>query len=66
MIAPMIAPHGTMFVGFAAAQRPLQAMLESMAGQPVGVRDALTYFTRALTGAYYFVPSLEGIRRFAR
>ncbi len=62
----IVTDHGTMFVGFAAAQRPLQAMLESMAGLPDGVRDALTYFTRALTGAYYFVPSLQGIRRFAR
>ncbi len=61
-----VTDHGTMFVGFAAAQRPLAAMLESMAGLTDGVRDALTYFTRAVTGAYYFVPSLQGIRRFAR
>jgi porphyrinogen peroxidase len=57
--------HGTMFVGFAAEQRPLTAMLDSMAGVTDGVRDALTRFTRPLTGAFYFVPSTEAIGRFA-
>jgi putative iron-dependent peroxidase len=52
--------HGTMFVGFAANQGPLTAMLESMAGLG-GERDALTLFTRPLTGAYYFVPSNEAL-----
>jgi putative iron-dependent peroxidase len=56
--------HGTMFVGFSARQRPLRAMLESMAGVTDGVRDALTRYTRPLTGAYYFIPSTEAIRRF--
>lgn len=37
--------HGTMFVGFCAEQRPLSAMLESMAGLTSGVRDALTRYT---------------------
>jgi porphyrinogen peroxidase len=57
--------HGTMFVGFAAEQKPLQTMLESMAGLNDGHRDALTRYTRALTGAYYFVPSNESLRRIA-
>jgi porphyrinogen peroxidase len=56
--------HGTMFVGFCAEQRPLQAMLESMAGLANGVRDALTKYTRPLTGAYYFIPSTQSLRRF--
>ena len=54
--------HGTMFVGFCAEQRPLAAMLESMAGLTDGVRDALTRYTHPLTGAYYFVPSIESLR----
>lgn len=54
--------HGTMFVGFSAEQRPLAAMLESMAGLTNGVRDALTRYTHPLTGAYYFVPSTECLR----
>jgi putative iron-dependent peroxidase len=54
--------HGTMFVGFSAEQRPLVAMLESMAGLTDRVRDALTRYARPLTGAYYFVPSTRGLR----
>jgi putative iron-dependent peroxidase len=56
-----VTDHGTMFVGFAAEQRPLAAMLESMAGLVSGERDALTQYTRPLTGAYYFVPSIESL-----
>lgn len=55
--------HGTMFVGFSAEQRNLAAMLESMAGIG-GIRDELTRYTRALTGAYYFVPCLEDLAAF--
>jgi porphyrinogen peroxidase len=56
-----VTDHGTMFVGFAAEQRPLAAMLESMAGLVSGERDALTRYTRPLTGAYYFVPSIDSL-----
>jgi putative iron-dependent peroxidase len=51
-----------MFVGFGAEQRPLRTMLESMAGLTNGTRDALTRYTTPLTGAYYFVPSTQGLR----
>jgi putative iron-dependent peroxidase len=54
--------HGTMFVGFCAEQRPLEAMLESMAGLTSGTRDALTRYMHPLTGAYYFVPSSDALR----
>jgi putative iron-dependent peroxidase len=54
--------HGTMFVGFCSEQRPLSSMLESMAGLAGGVRDALTRYTRPLTGAYYFIPSTDALR----
>jgi porphyrinogen peroxidase len=54
--------HGTMFVGFSAARRPLHTMLESMAGV-TGERDALTAYSKPLTGAYYFVPSLDDLAR---
>jgi putative iron-dependent peroxidase len=57
--------HGTMFVGFSAEQRPLAAMLESMAGLDGGRRDALTLYTHALSGAYYFVPSADALRAVA-
>ena len=52
------------FVGFSAEQRPLAAMLESMAGLADGVRDAITRFTKPTTsGAYYFVPSIQSLQR---
>jgi len=60
-----VTDHGTMFVGFSSEQRPLSTMLESMAGVAGGTRDALTRYTRPLTGAYYFVPSTESLRRVA-
>jgi len=56
--------HGTVFVGFSAEQHRLSEMLESMAGLAGGARDALTRYTRPTTGAYYFVPSTEDVRRF--
>jgi putative iron-dependent peroxidase len=55
--------HGTVFVGFSADQKRLSRMLNSMAGLVNGNRDALTRFTQPLTGSYYFVPSVEGLRR---
>jgi porphyrinogen peroxidase len=54
-----VTDHGTMFVGFASEQRPLAEMLKSMVETP----DALTRYTHALTGAYYFVPSIESLLR---
>ena len=60
-----VTDHGTMFVGFAATQRPLATMLESMAGLTSGTRDALTRYTHPLTGAYYFVPSADALRRIS-
>jgi putative iron-dependent peroxidase len=55
--------HGTMFVGFSADQKRLSRMLDSMAGLITGTRDALTRFSQPLTGSYYFVPSVESLRR---
>jgi len=57
-----VTDHGTMFVGFCADQRPLVAMLESMAGLADGQRDALTRYTRPISGAYYFIPSTDALR----
>ena len=57
--------HGTIFVGFCAGQRILAAMLEAMVGLDGGPRDQLTLFTRALTGAYYFVPAAESLTALA-
>jgi len=58
-----VTSHGTMFVGFSADQKRLSDMLVGMAGLGDGPRDALTHFTRPLTGAYYFVPSTDTLVR---
>jgi putative iron-dependent peroxidase len=60
-----VSDHGTLFVGFAKEQYRLARMLERMAGIGDGVRDALTRYSRPLTGAYYFVPALSALARFA-
>jgi putative iron-dependent peroxidase len=52
--------HGTMFVGFCNRRAPLADMLDSMAGLG-GTRDALTLYTAPLSGAYYFIPSLDDL-----
>jgi len=57
--------HGTLFIGFANERDPLQRMLERMAGIGDGVRDALTRYVTALTGAYYFIPALSTLAPFA-
>ena len=57
--------HGTMFIGFSCDQQRLVRMLNRMAGAEDGIRDALTRYTTAVSGAYYFVPSVEALRRFA-
>ncbi|MCW2760739.1 MAG: Dyp-type peroxidase family, partial [Marmoricola sp.] len=59
-----VTEHGTVFVGFSSEQAPQARMLDSMAGIN-GPRDALTRYSRALTGAYYFVPSADDLLAFA-
>ena len=53
--------HGTMFVGFAKDQSILHEMLRRMVGQNGEPRDALTRFSTAVTGSYYFVPSASDL-----
>lgn len=52
--------HGTIFVGFSQDQYRQARMLDNMVGKD-GQRDAITYFTTPLSGAYYVIPSLEAI-----
>lgn len=58
--------HGLEFVAFCHDQTVIDTMLRRMAGLDDGIRDRLTDFTTAVTGAYYVVPSVEALRRFAR
>jgi putative iron-dependent peroxidase len=55
--------HGTIFSGFSADQAILERMLRSMAGLYGSSKDALTRFTQALTGAYYFIPSADQLAK---
>lgn len=57
-----VTTHGTVFVGFSQDRVRLEAMLRRMAGTDDGVRDALTYYSIPLTGAYYFCPSLQSLQ----
>ncbi len=56
--------HGTIFVGFCREQRILEAMLESMLGHGDEPADALISVARALTGAYYVIPSGDRLAAF--
>ena len=56
-----LARHGTIFVGFSRDQSILEAMLESMIGRRAAAIDRLTSVTRALTGAYYMIPSADAL-----
>jgi putative iron-dependent peroxidase len=60
-----IVDYGTTFVGFSCEQSRLQRMLERMAGAEGGIRDAITRYTTPLTGAYYVIPSIIALARFA-
>ena len=59
-----VTDHGTMFVGFSRDQAWLARMLLRMAGGEDGIRDALTDYTTVVSGAYYWIPSIEALRRF--
>lgn len=60
-----VTDHGTVFVGFSREQFRLHQMLRRMAGVVDGPRDALTRYTRPVTGAYYTIPSVEALAPFA-
>ncbi len=55
--------HGLVFLAFTAEQRRIELMLKNMAGASEdGIRDALTSYSTPLSGAYYFVPTIEMLR----
>lgn len=54
--------HGLFFLGFSAELSRFDKMLARMFGVTDGIRDHLTDFTRPVSGAYYFAPSLESLR----
>src|SRR6202046_3326926 len=49
---------GTYFIGYARSPRRIEQMLENMfIGRPPGNYDRLLDFSRAVTGALFFVPT---------
>ena len=59
-----VSDHGTIFVGFCGSQAPLRMMLESMVGRGSEPPDQLTSVARAVTGAYYVIPSADRLAAF--
>jgi len=58
--------HGLYFVAFSAERSRYDHMLARMFGTAAdGVRDHLTDFSRPVTGAYYFAPSLNALNELA-
>ena len=56
-----VGEHGLHFVAFSAQPDRFTKMLRRMFGADDGVRDRLTEFSVPVTGAYWFVPSLEAL-----
>jgi putative iron-dependent peroxidase len=60
------AEHGLYFVAFSADRSRYDRMLARMFGNaPDAVRDRLTDFSRPVSGAYYFAPSLNALNELA-
>jgi putative iron-dependent peroxidase len=58
--------HGLCFVAFSAERSRYDRMLARMFGNDAdGVRDRLTDFSRPVSGAYYFAPSLNALNELA-
>ncbi len=58
--------YGLNFVAFSAERSRYDRMLARMFGSsPDGVRDRLTDFSRPVSGAYYFAPSLNALNELA-
>ena len=58
--------HGLYFVAFSAERSRYDRMLARMFGTAGdGVRDRLTDFSRPVSGAYYFAPSLDVLNELA-
>ena len=58
-----VAEHGLYFVGFSAERRRFDRILERMFGMGEdGIVDRLINFSRPVSGAFYFAPSLTRLR----
>ena len=59
--------HGLYFVGFQRRSTPVRPGCWSACtdGTDDGIRDRLTEFSRPVSGAYYFAPSLDALNELA-
>jgi porphyrinogen peroxidase len=58
--------YGLYFVAFSAERSRYERMLDRMFGTaPDGLHDRLTDFSRPVSGAYYFAPSLNALNDLA-
>lgn len=58
-----VAEHGLYFVGFSADRTRFDKMLTGMFGNPDDtIADRIVDFSRPVSGAYYFAPSLTALR----
>ena len=60
-----VTDHGTAFVGFAQDRWRMAEMLRRMAGATDRIRDGLTHWLVPTSGAFFTVPSIEALARFA-
>lgn len=51
--------HGLLFIAYCQRQYHFDAMLENMYGERDGKTDQMLRFSQAVTGAYFFAPSIE-------
>ncbi|USD33239.1 MULTISPECIES: Dyp-type peroxidase [Vibrio] len=51
--------HGLLFIAYCNTLHNFKVMLDSMYGETDGKTDQLLRFTEAVTGAYFFAPSME-------
>jgi porphyrinogen peroxidase len=54
---------GLYFVAFSADPTRFEKMLNRMFGTADGIHDHLTDFTKPISGAFYFAPSIEALKR---
>lgn len=61
-----VGERGLYFLGFSCERDCFDGMLSRMCGTSGdGVHDHLLVFTRAVTGSYYFAPSMEDMAAIA-
>ncbi len=56
--------HGLLFISYSHDQSTPQTLLESMFGEKDGKTDQLLKFTKPVTGAFFYAPSMDALSLF--